>query len=195
MSTNLTVPEAALRDFDSFSKGQAILGSRASIPFVFNTTSMTAQSDALDIYGILGGTVTNHANVILVPVPSGSSYLKLCHEWVGTTPTSGPIVRVFGRLKAEVGFPVTTLPESVHASYHSPTQGESPSGMWVPRANDASGTYALTLSSTIAQKCAAASLRGEPSILHVGGTTHIAVAVSTAAAGPTRGLVFGWFEG
>lgn len=194
MATPQSIPTSSERDFNSFVANQVILGSRMSFPCVLNSSTMAAQSDPLDIYGILGGTITNHANVNLIPVPPGASMLKMLHEWVGTTPTTDPIVRLFARMKLEKGFSATLFPETVHASYYAPTLGDSPSGLWVPRGNDASGDETFVLSSSIVQKCGSDSLRGRPSIVHLGGATHVATVVASAAVGPTRGLVFGWFE-
>lgn len=194
MSTTQTIPTASKRDFDSFGLNQMALGSRMCFPCVLNTSTMDAQSDPLDIYGILAGTITNHANVNTIPVPPGASMLKFLHEWVGTTPTTDPVTRVFARMKLEKGYSATLLPETVHASYYAPTLGDTPAGLWLPRANDATGDDTFTLPSSIVQKCGSASLRGKQQIVHVAGASDVAVVVASAAVGPTRGLVFGWFE-
>lgn len=187
MSTSVTLSATDQRD--TFARGVS-LASAIDLPCVLNTDAMAAAADATDIATILAsGSACKE-----MPVPAGASYLKACLIYVGTAPTTAAAVRCFGRISLRPQYSATLLPASVHASYGDWTLDKGASnGLWVPRGNDALGVLVQTLPTTVAM-FKGTGLYCEPVVFHVGGCDRVVVPVSTAAVGPTRALVFGWFE-
>lgn len=165
-------------------------------------TNASGADSELNPYGVLGATVLNHANVYVVTVPEGSSYLDIVHEWIGTDPATLPVVRVFGEVPARVNTTregdlaesyIESWPHDVDASYFNPGDGSTTD--WKPIGSALTGEYKLTLGDTDddVYQDNGTSKRSKPVTISVTGCSRVMVLIGVAAATPTKGLVIGWF--
>lgn len=185
MPTTIAIPDSSA--WESQQPGE--LSSWCTPLVVVNTNSMQASDTPTDPYKILLETDTKHANVYVIPLPSGTSYVTLHHEWVGTTPTTDPVVGCF--LRPASSSKLLYQPNDVHASYYAPSSAH---GLWVPGCNVNTGAYQQALSGLV-QELNAASKRSQGVTFHARGMSHAMFPIVTAAVGPTRGLIVATCEG
>lgn len=185
--------------------GARTLGAVSEIA-VFNTNSLaltgtgSGENDYRNPYGVLAGTVTNHGNVRVIPVPPGASQLDLFHEWVvggGADPTTFPQVAAFGSLPArglsakEIASRYSKWPNDIDSDFTNPG---ATSEDW--RAlQDASANCLLTLPPGLTEVCqvAAASRRCPFATFYVVGHDKVMVTIGRAGVGPDKGMIVGNF--
>lgn len=175
-----------------------ILNTVASTLYTFNTSTLAATAAPTNPFTVLDGSAANHANVIRVPVPLGcANYLDLFHEWTGTTPTTRPKVRVFGKFpfrNSDATLPINgTWPSDVNPSLGSPGTAREDYD-WLPLAlDDGSTLIELGNSSDPAPFTNGTSLRSAPSTIRLRGALEVIVTVDTIAVANTLGVVGGTF--
>lgn len=182
------------------------IGAASSTTLVLNKNALQVQGTASaadrsqNPAGILAGTVTNHANVIIVEVPPGAAFLDICTEWTGTAPTTLPEAACFGLTpkRPDAGTAQSTWPYDFDADFANPGQAAATQD-WRPLPNLATGAVTQAVGSstsvgTIAQYCGSASLRGPIVTFNVAGCSRIMVPVTVAGVGPTKAMIIGWFS-
>ncbi len=141
--------------------------------------------------GVIDGSVLNHGKIYEVTVPDGATTLDLCCEWTGTTPTTRPKVRVFGRTPGRGDDAVT--PWDIDNTFGvAPTNIASDD--WRPIASGTSFLVELGNNTNPIAQSSASSIRSELSEFKVKGLRRILVLVDVAAIGPTAAMVVGWFS-
>lgn len=163
---------------------------------VCNTDSKVAQSPADDPYTILNASATNHAKVRILTIDEGS-YLEVYHAFTGATdPSTQPIIQVFGlpltHDRSQRRLPVdedsSNFGNILADTYNSTNLGDN-RGQWIPLVQP-DGTVggefdvlAMKFTGTHPYSLTA------PIRFYLGGVRRAIVTVSTAAVGPTAGLL------
>lgn len=189
-----------------------LLDGGASPLFVLNADSKTATSAPKDPYGTR---LSSDTKVVVIKNP-GRNYLQLAHLTTGTEPTTSPIVSLFGnaghnawkrltdarRAPAE-GVTDFLLPSDFTTSFDKPDHVSMNGDQWVPLYNPVTGLSLITwaLPGTTAAEIAKVANTGTAFFLYhqrqyvyCSGMDEILCTVSTAAAGPTAGMIVGWFS-
>jgi len=182
---------------------ESVQVSAASSPiFVLNTNALAATGDsALNPFAVLAATSTNHANVYIVPVPERTTVLSIWHEWVGTDPTTIPIVNVFGLVpRGNDSLDPLLRAWNVSNTFYNPTVESSPlasdrTGEWRRLKSLSENLWSLSLADAT---CPIAlnngtSKHGAARFVNLQGCTYVMALVATAGSGPTTGVINGCF--
>jgi len=158
---------------------------------LFNSNSAGVQTNPTSILANLDGTAGgNHANVQVLPVPSGASRLMVIHRWAGTLSTA-PSIRIYGRLPehTDPGNDVANrCPDFAPYTGASDPEILKKGGAWIPLPKNESTValnYNPALGSTTVLMVAGSANFGQPSFFDLFGCTHVCGLLTVAAAGMT----------
>jgi len=212
------VPTETMPTFFQQGGGETeFVGAQTTPTCVLNTNSkvVTGAGSGADLvtnpFGVMNGTVTNHANVIRVPVPENATYLDIANEWVGTNPTTDPIIRAYGNVGSrpynDSNKPV--WPADFDTSFYNPSITRTTADnrtLASPEDFKAlgdmrAGTYLMTVGEDVSAGGTVGnphldngtSKRGKIVTLNVTGVKEVIIVVATACVGPTKSMLVGWF--
>ena len=178
---------------------------------VLNKDSKTVATDFDNPYELEYSTAAAEANLVILPNSRGARYLELFHLHTGTSaPSTNPTVYAYGAIP----FDRASTPEALKPSDVSSANFDNHPRVWLPLEDaDTPGNFALAFSGqAIIQdvtaigtpatavrigdnSTAAAAVKSfsisKPKRVILSGCDEVMVAVQTAAAGPTAGLIVG----
>lgn len=172
--------------------GGATLRTIGSDISVFNTN--TLETDAESTNSSVGDTnnpYDNNENVIVHAVPDGASYLDLYHDFYGAEPSTGtqPIVQVFGRLpEFDYGGTEETerrWPQDINGTFTDVTR------QWIPLFDPTNPDATVEFEDSVMHN--GNFKRSMPKQFYLAGCDAVVVLISTAASGPTGGVISGRF--